>query len=186
VIGAVVFAPFALAIVVIGQPQLTWITLVFVLVAVCLRTLYAGPSPRAITAATSRSCIRSRGRADRSLRWSVLSRSSVNIRRSSRSAARSRIAAGALVLTGDPRALRAGGAGTALVYDRAVCVGQAIVLTALVVSPVSYVRRARSGYSSAPSLAHASSSRATPCVAYRRGRPWSSACWPSRWGRLRA
>jgi hypothetical protein len=42
VIGAVVFAPFALAIVVIGQPQLTWITLVFVLVAVCLRTLYAG------------------------------------------------------------------------------------------------------------------------------------------------
>jgi hypothetical protein len=51
--------------------------------------------------------------------------------------------AGALVLTGDPRALRAGGAGTALVYDWAVCVGQAIVLTALVVSPVSYVAPAR-------------------------------------------
>src|SRR5438876_1153758 len=40
VVGAIVFAPFAIAILVIARPELGWPALVFVLVAVCLQTLY--------------------------------------------------------------------------------------------------------------------------------------------------
>src|SRR5207237_2237828 len=40
IVGAIVFAPFAIGIIVIAQPQLGWPALVFVAVAVGLQTLY--------------------------------------------------------------------------------------------------------------------------------------------------
>lgn len=160
--------------------------------------------------------------------------------------------AGALVLTGDPRALGASGARhavgfalatgmviaistlwdktaasgllvPALLYDWAICVGQAIVLTplalrrrenvreawtrhraevigvgvltrlayilvltALVVSPVSYVAPAREiGILIGAVLGARALAEGQLLRRGIGGAAWSPACWPSRWGRLR-
>jgi drug/metabolite transporter (DMT)-like permease len=171
VVGAIVFAPFAIAIVVIGQPQLSWITLAFVLVAVCLQTLYAGTLTAGYRAGDL-SLVYPIARASGPL-LALVGAIALFGERPTIVAIGGAIAivTGALILTGDPRALRAGGAGTAvgfalatgvviatytlwdktavsgllvppLLYDWSTCVGQVIVLTPLALRRRDHVRTA--------------------------------------------
>jgi drug/metabolite transporter (DMT)-like permease len=171
VVGAIVFAPFAIAIVVIGQPQLSWITLAFVLVAVCLQTLYAGTLTAGYRAGDL-SLVYPIARASGPL-LALVGAIALFGERPTIVAIGGAIAivTGALILTGDPRALRAGGAGRAvgfalatgvviatytlwdktavsgllvppLLYDWSTCVGQVIVLTPLALRRRDHVRTA--------------------------------------------
>ena len=171
VVGAIVYAPFAIAIVVIGQPHLEWITLAFVLVAVCLQTLYAGTLTAGYRVGDL-SLVYPIARASGPL-IATIGAIAIFGERPTLLALGGAIAivTGALILTGDPRALRAAGAGTAvgfalatgvviatytlwdktavsgllvppLLYDWSVCVGQAIVLTPLAMRRGRAVRTA--------------------------------------------
>jgi drug/metabolite transporter (DMT)-like permease len=209
VVGAIVFAPFALGILVIAQPQLSWTALVFVVVAVGLQTLYFATLTAGYRAGDL-SLVYPIARASGPLlatigAIAIFGEHPTTIAIGGALA----IVAGALFLTGDPRALRRDGAAGAvgfalatgavialytlwdktavsvvlippLLYDWSTVVGQALVvtpvalrrrdavrgawmhrrgavigvgvlsrlayilvLTALVVSPVSYVAPAR-------------------------------------------
>ena len=118
-VGAVVFAPFAVAILLIARPALGWPALAFVALASCLQILYFAtlgaiailgerPTPLAIAGALA-------------------------------------IVAGALVLTGDPRALAASGAGRAVGFALATGVVIAAytlwdktAVSALLIPPLFY------------------------------------------------
>jgi drug/metabolite transporter (DMT)-like permease len=166
VVGAVVFAPFALAILFIAQPVLGWPALVFVAVAVVLQTIYFATLTAGYRA------------GDLSLVYPIARASGPLLATAGAIALFGErptpialggtlaIVGGALVLTGDPRSLRASGAGRAvgfalatgvviatytlwdktavatllippLLYDWATVVGQAIVVT-----PVAFRRSA--------------------------------------------
>lgn len=171
VVGAIVFAPFAIAILVIGQPHISWLTLVFVLVAVCLQTLYAGTLTAGYRVGDL-SLVYPIARASGPLLATVGAIALFGERPTLVAIGGGlAIVLGALILTGDPRALRAEGAHTAvgfalatgvviatytlwdktavagllvppLLYDWAVCVGQAIVLTPLALRRRDAVREA--------------------------------------------
>jgi drug/metabolite transporter (DMT)-like permease len=209
VIGAIVFAPFAIGILVIARPELGWPALVFITVAVGLQTLYFATLTAGYRAGDL-SLVYPIARASGPL-LALLGAISIFAERPTPVAVAGALAivGGAFFLTGDPRALRREGAGTAvgfalatgvvialytlwdktavsvvlippLLYDWTTVVGQALVvtpvalrhreavravwmgkrgsvigvavlsrlayilvLTALVVSPVSYVAPAR-------------------------------------------
>ena len=209
IVGAITFAPFAVAILVIARPELGWPALVFIAVAVGLQTLYFATLTAGYRAGDL-SLVYPIARASGPL-LATTGAIAIFGERPTAVAVTGALAivAGALVLTGDPRALRRDGAGRAvgfalatgavialytlwdktavavvlippLLYDWSTVVGQAIVvtpvalrhrdavsaawlrhrwevigvgvlsrlayilvLTALVVSPVSYVAPAR-------------------------------------------
>jgi drug/metabolite transporter (DMT)-like permease len=209
IVGAIVFASFAIAILVIARPQLGWEALVFIAVAVGLQTLYFATLTSGYRAGDL-SLVYPIARASGPL-LATIGAIAVFGERPTAVALIGALAivAGALILTGDPRALRRDGAGRAvgfalatgavialytlwdktavavvlippILYDWSTVVGQAIVvtpvalrrrdavrtawsrhrwevigvgvlsrlayilvLTALVVSPVSYVAPAR-------------------------------------------
>src|SRR5437899_9035001 len=209
IVGAITFAPFAIAILVIARPELGWPALVFIAVAVGLQTLYFATLTAGYRAGDL-SLVYPIARASGPL-LATTGAIAIFGERPTAVAVTGALAivAGALVLTGDPRALRRDGAGRAvgfalatgavialytlwdktavavallppLLYDWATVVGQALVvtpvalrhrdavreawarhrgavlgvgvlsrlayilvLTALVVSPVSYVAPAR-------------------------------------------
>ena len=209
IVGAITFAPFAIAILVIARPELGWPALVFIAVAVGLQTLYFATLTAGYRAGDL-SLVYPIARASGPL-LATIGAIAIFAERPTAVAVTGALAivAGALVLTGDPRALRRDGAGRAvgfalatgavialytlwdktavavvlippLLYDWSTVVGQAIVvtpvalrhreavsaawlrhrwevigvgvlsrlayilvLTALVVSPVSYVAPAR-------------------------------------------
>ena len=209
IVGAITFAPFAIAILVIARPELGWPALVFIAVAVGLQTLYFATLTAGYRAGDL-SLVYPIARASGPL-LATIGAIAIFGERPTTVAVTGALAivAGALVLTGDPRALRRDGAGQAvgfalatgavialytlwdktavaivlippLLYDWSTVVGQAIVatpvalrhrdavsaawlshrwevigvgvlsrlayilvLTALVVSPVSYVAPAR-------------------------------------------
>ena len=209
IVGAITFAPFAIAILVIARPELGWPALVFIAVAVGLQTLYFATLTAGYRAGDL-SLVYPIARASGPL-LATIGAIAIFGERPTAVAVTGALAivAGALVLTGDPRALRRDGAGRAvgfalatgavialytlwdktavavvlippLLYDWSTVVGQAIVvtpvalrhrdavraawlrhrwevigvgvlsrlayilvLTALVVSPVSYVATAR-------------------------------------------
>src|SRR5205809_362445 len=209
IVGAITFAPFAIAILVIARPDLGWPALVFIVVAVGLQTLYFATLTAGYRAGDL-SLVYPIARASGPL-LATIGAIAIFAERPTAVAVTGALAivAGALVLTGDPRALRRDGAGRAvgfalatgavialytlwdmtavavvlippLLYDWSTVVGQAIVvtpvalrhreavsaawlrhrwevigggvlsrlayilvLTALVVSPVSYVAPAR-------------------------------------------
>ena len=208
-VGAIVFAPFAIGILIIVQPTLGWPALVFVAVAIGLQTLYFATLTAGYRAGDL-SLVYPIARASGPLLATIGAIAIFGEHPTPVAIAGAlAIVAGALVLSGDPRALRRDGAGRAvgfalatgvvialytlwdktavavllippLLYDWATVVGQAIVvtpvalrrrdavraawrlhrgavigvgvlsrlayilvLTALVVSPVSYVAPAR-------------------------------------------
>ena len=209
VVGAIVFAPFAVAILVIARPQLGWPALVFIAVAVALQTVYFATLTAGYRAGDL-SLVYPIARASGPLLATIGAIAIFGERPTTIAFGGAlAIVVGALVLTGDPRALRRDGAGRAvgfalatgavialytlwdktavavvlippLLYDWSTVVGQALVvtpvalrdrdavraawmrhrgavlgvgvlsrlayilvLTALVVSPVSYVAPAR-------------------------------------------
>jgi len=209
VVGAIVFAPFAVAILVIARPQLGWPALVFIAVAVALQTVYFATLTAGYRAGDL-SLVYPIARASGPLLATIGAIAIFGERPTTIAIGGAlAIVVGALVLTGDPRALRRDGAGRAvgfalatgavialytlwdktavavvlippLLYDWSTVVGQALVvtpvalrdrdavraawmrhrgavlgvgvlsrlayilvLTALVVSPVSYVAPAR-------------------------------------------
>ena len=166
VVGAIVFAPFAIGILVIARPELGWPALVFVLVAVCLQTLYFATLTsgyRAGDLSLVYPIARASGPLLATLGAIAIFREHPTLLAIGGALA---IVAGALFLTGDPRALRRDGAGPAvgfalltgavialytlwdktavavvlippLLYDWATVVGQALVVT-----PIALRRRA--------------------------------------------
>src|SRR5437870_6254805 len=209
IVGAITFAPFAIAILVIARPELGWPALVFIAVAVGLQTLYFATLTAGYRAGDL-SLVYPIARASGPL-LATIGAIAIFGERPTAVAVTGALAivAGALVLTGDPRALSRAGAGRAvgfalatgavialytlwdktavatlllppLLYDWATIVGQALViapvalrrggelrstwnarrgavvgvgllsrfsyilaLTALAISPVSYVAPAR-------------------------------------------
>ena len=208
-VGATAFAPFAIAIIVIARPALGWPALLFVAVAACLQLLYFATLTAGYRAGDL-SLVYPIARASGPLLATIGAITILGEHPTPLAVAGALgIVAGAIVLTGDPRALRASGAGRAvgfalatgvvialytlwdktavsallippLLYDWATVTGQALlfapvalrrgtelretwarrrgtvlgfgilsrlayilVLTALVVSPVSYVAPAR-------------------------------------------
>src|SRR6059036_209556 len=171
VVGAIAYAPFAIAILVIARPELGWPALVFVLVAVCLQTLYFATLTSGYRAGDL-SLVYPIARASGPLLATIgaiaIFGEHPTLMAISGALA---IVAGALVLTGDPRALRRDGAGRAvgfalatgavialytlwdktavavmlippLLYDWATVVGQAIVVTPVVLRRGDAVREA--------------------------------------------
>lgn len=166
VVGAVVYAPFALAILVIGQPALGWPVLVFVLVASCLQILYFATLSAGYRAGDL-SLVYPIARASGPLLATAAAIAILGERPSALALAGAlAIVVGALVLAGDPRALRASGTSRAvglalatgvviatytlwdktavstllvppLLYDWATVVGQSVLL-----APVALRRRA--------------------------------------------
>src|SRR6266446_3225106 len=171
IVGAITFAPFAIAILVIAHPQLGWPALVFIAVAVGLQTLYF---------ATLTSGYRA---GDLSLVYPIARASGPLLATIGAIAIFGEhptpvaiggalaIVAGALFLSGDPRALRRDGAGRAvgfalatgvvialytlwdktavavllippLLYDWSTVVGQAIVITPVALRQRDAVRAA--------------------------------------------
>src|SRR5881392_1969034 len=165
IVGAIVFAPFAIAILVIARPQLGWPALVFIAVAIGLQTLYFATLTAGYRAGDL-SLVYPIARASGPLlatigAIAILGEHPTPLAIGGALA----IVAGAFILTGDPRALRRDGAGLAvgfalatgvvialytlwdktavavvlippLLYDWATVVGQAIV-----VAPVALRRR---------------------------------------------
>ncbi len=165
IVGAIVFAPFAIAILVIARPQLDWPALVFVAVAVGLQTLYFVTLTAGYRAGDL-SLVYPIARASGPL-LATIGAIAIFGEHPTPVAVGGALAivAGALILTGDPRALRRDGAGLAvgfalatgavialytlwdktavsvalippLLYDWATVVGQALVVT-----PVALRRR---------------------------------------------
>ena len=171
VIGAVVYAPFALAIVIFGEPHLSPAAIAFAAVGVGLQTLYAGTLTAGYRAGDL-SLVYPIARATGPL-LATAGAIAIFGERPTPIAIGGALAivVGALILTGDPRALRSSGAGTAvgfalatgaviatytlwdktavsgllvapLVYDWMLCVGQAIVLTPVALGRFAQVRTA--------------------------------------------
>ena len=163
IVGAMVFAPFAIAILVIARPQLGWPALVFVAVAVGLQTLYFATLTAGYRAGDL-SLVYPIARASGPLLATIGAIAIFGEHPTPLAIGGAlAIVAGAFILTGDPRALRRDGAGRAVGFALATGVVIALytlwdktavsvvlsrlayilVLTALVVSPVSYVAPAR-------------------------------------------
>src|SRR5438309_6008937 len=114
VVGAIVFAPFAVGILVIAQPALGWPALLFVAVAASLQTLYFATLTAGYRAGDL-SVVYPIARASGPLlatagAIAIFGEHPTAIAISGALA----IVAGAFVLTGDPRALRRDGAGRAV------------------------------------------------------------------------
>jgi drug/metabolite transporter (DMT)-like permease len=165
VVGAIVFAPFAIGILLVVQPSLSWAALVFVVVAVGLQTLYFATLTAGYRAGDL-SLVYPIARASGPLLATIGAIAIFGEHPTSIAIGGAlAIVAGALVLSGDPRALRRDRAGRAvgfalatgavialytlwdktavavllippLLYDWATVVGQAIVIT-----PVALRRR---------------------------------------------
>ena len=165
VVGALAYTPFAIAILVIAQPRLGWIALVFVVMAVVLQTVYFATLTAGYRAGDL-SLVYPIARASGPLLATIGAIAILGERPSVLAIAGAlAIVLGALVLAGDPRSLRARGAGRAvgyalatgvvialytlwdktavslvlippLIYDWMVIVGQAVV-----VAPVALRRR---------------------------------------------
>lgn len=165
VVGAVAYTPFAIAILVIAQPRLGWIALGFVVMAVVLQTVYFATLTAGYRAGDL-SLVYPIARASGPLLATIGAIAILGERPSVLAIAGAlAIVLGALVLAGDPRSLRARGAGRAvgyalatgvvialytlwdktavslvlippLIYDWMVIVGQAVV-----VAPVAMRRR---------------------------------------------
>jgi drug/metabolite transporter (DMT)-like permease len=170
-VGAIVFAPFAMAVLIIARPALGWPALVFVAVAIGLQTLYFATLTAGYRAGDL-SLVYPIARATGPLlatlgAITIFGEHPTPIALSGALA----IVAGALVLSGDPRALRRDGAVRAvgfalatgavialytlwdktavsvvlippLLYDWATVVGQAIVVTPVALRRRDAVRRA--------------------------------------------
>ena len=171
VVGAIVYAPFAIAILVIARPELGWPALVFVLVAVCLQTLYFATLTSGYRAGDL-SLVYPIARASGPLLATIGAIAIFGEHPTAIALAGAlAIVAGAFVLTGDPRALRRDGAGRAvgfalatgavialytlwdktavavvlippLLYDWSTVVGQAIVVTPVALRQRDTVRAA--------------------------------------------
>ncbi|TMC79327.1 MAG: EamA family transporter [Chloroflexi bacterium] len=170
-VGAIVFAPFAIGILIVVQPALGWPALVFVAVAIGLQTLYFATLTAGYRAGDL-SLVYPIARASGPLlatigAIAIFGEHPTVIAIGGALA----IVAGALVLSGDPRALRREGAGRAvgfalatgavialytlwdktavavllippLLYDWATVVGQAIVVTPIALRRGDAVREA--------------------------------------------
>jgi len=171
VVGAIVFAPFAIAILVIARPQLGWAALVFIAVAVGLQTLYFATLTAGYRAGDL-SLVYPIARASGPLLATIGAIAIFGEHPTPIAIAGAlAIVAGAFVLTGDPRALRQAGAGRAvgfalatgavialytlwdktavslvlippLLYDWSTVVGQAIVVLPIALSRREVVREA--------------------------------------------
>ncbi len=129
VVGALAYTPFAIAILVLGRPQLGWIALVFVAMAVVLQTVYFATLTAGYRAGDL-SLVYPIARATGPLLATVGAIAILGERPSLLALGGAlAIVAGALVLTGDPRSLRARGAGLAVGY--ALATGVVIALYTL-------------------------------------------------------
>src|SRR5438046_8272769 len=158
IVGAITFAPFAIAILVIARPELGWHALVFIAVAVGLQTLYFATLTAGYRAGDL-SLVYPIARASGPLLATIGAIAIFGEHPTPLAIGGAlAIVAGAFILTGDPRALRRDGAGRAggfalaprvvialytlwdntavsvvpsqpLLYDWAIVVGQALVVT---------------------------------------------------------
>ena len=113
-VGAVVFAPFAIAILMIAQPTLGWPAVLFVAVATCLQLLYFATLTAGYRAGDL-SLVYPIARASGPLLATIGAITIFGEHPTPIAVAGAlAIVAGAVVLTGDPRALRASGAGRAV------------------------------------------------------------------------
>jgi len=144
-VGAVVFAPFAMAILLIARPALAWPALVFVAVASCLQILYFATLTAGYRAGDL-SLVYPIARATGPLLATLGAIAILGERPTPLAIAGAlAIVAGALVLTGDPRALRASGAGRAVGFALATGVVIAAytlwdktAVSALLIPPLFY------------------------------------------------
>ena len=129
VVGALAYTPFALAILVVAQPRLGWIALAFVVMAVVLQTVYFATLTAGYRVGDL-SLVYPIARASGPL-IATLGAIAILGERPSALALSGAIAivVGALVLAGDPRSLRARGAGRAVGY--ALATGVVIALYTL-------------------------------------------------------
>src|SRR6059058_2932228 len=129
IVGAIVFAPLAIAILVIARPELGWPALVFIAVAVGLQTLYFATLTAGYRAGDL-SLVYPIARASGPL-LATIGAIAIFAERPTAVAVTGALAivAGALVLTGDPRALRRDGAGRAVGF--ALATGAVIALYTL-------------------------------------------------------
>src|SRR5256885_5708859 len=171
IVGAIVFAPFAVAILVIARPQLGWPTLVFIAVAVVLQTVYFATLTAGYRAGDL-SLVYPIARASGPL-LATIGAIAIFGEHPTPVAIGGALAivAGAFFLTGDPRALRRNRAGLAvgfalatgvvialytlwdktavsvllippLLYDRTTGLGQALVVTPIALRRRDAVREA--------------------------------------------
>jgi len=113
-VGAVAFAPFAIAILVIARPTLGWPAVLFVAVATCLQLLYFATLTAGYRAGDL-SLVYPIARASGPLLATIGAITIFGEHPTPIAVAGAlAIVAGAVVLTGDPRALRASGAGRAV------------------------------------------------------------------------
>src|SRR5882672_12459772 len=116
VVGAIVFAPFAIAILVIARPQLGWPALVFIAVAVGLQTVYFATLTAGYRAGDL-SLVYPIARASGPVLATIGAIAIFGEHPTSIAIGGAlAIVAGAFFLTGDPRSLRARGAGRAVGY----------------------------------------------------------------------
>jgi drug/metabolite transporter (DMT)-like permease len=129
VVGALAYSPFAIAVLVIAQPLLGWWVIAFVLMSIVLQTVYFGTLTAGYRAGDL-SLVYPIARATGPL-LATLGAIGVLGERPTPLAFAGALAilAGAVVLTGDPRALRARGARTAVAY--ALLTGVVIALYTL-------------------------------------------------------
>src|SRR5213080_988532 len=129
IVGAITFAPFAIAIFLIARPELGWPALVFIAVAVGLQTVYFATLTAGYRAGDL-SLVYPIARATGPLLATVGAIGVLGERPSVLAIIGAlAIVTGALVLTGDPRSLRARGAGRAVGY--ALATGVVIALYTL-------------------------------------------------------
>ncbi len=171
IVGAIVFAPFAIAILVIGRPELGWAALIFIAVAVALQTLYFATLTAGYRAGDL-SLVYPIARATGPL-LATIGAIAIFAEHPTPVAIGGALAivAGAFFVTGDPRALRRDGAGRAvgfalatgvvialytlwdktavsvvlippLLYDWSTVVGQALVVTPVALRHREAVREA--------------------------------------------
>ncbi len=128
-VGAAAYTPFAIALLVFGHPQLGWIALVFVAMAVVLQTVYFATLTAGYRVGDL-SLVYPIARATGPLLATVGAIAIFGERPSLLAMGGAlAIVAGALVLTGDPRSLRARGVGPAVGY--ALATGVVIALYTL-------------------------------------------------------
>ncbi|HEY3218715.1 MAG TPA: EamA family transporter [Candidatus Limnocylindria bacterium] len=129
VVGALAYTPFAVTALVIGRPELGWIALLFVAMAVVLQTVYFATLTAGYRAGDL-SLVYPIARATGPLLATAGAIAILGERPSVLALGGAlAIVAGALVLTGDPRSLRARGAGLAVGY--ALATGAVIALYTL-------------------------------------------------------
>jgi drug/metabolite transporter (DMT)-like permease len=129
VVGALAYTPFAIAVIVLARPQLGLIALAFVAMAVVLQTVYFATLTAGYRAGDL-SLVYPLARATGPLLATVGAIAVLGERPSPLAIAGAlAIVVGALVLTGDPRSLRARGAGRAVGY--ALATGVVIALYTL-------------------------------------------------------